>query len=97
MDTEELKTADPLCCSPVDVDQGLFPPLLPEVNNQLLCFAEVEEEVVVMTPQCHFTYFLPIGCRIIVGYQAYNCGVISELDDGELVSYKATQSWVNRE
>jgi hypothetical protein len=27
--------------------------LLPEVNNQLLCFADVKGEVVVLAPQCH--------------------------------------------
>ena len=38
--------------SSVYVDWGMFPPLLPEVNNQLLCFAEFEGEVVVLAPQC---------------------------------------------
>jgi hypothetical protein len=33
----------------------MFPPLLPKVNNQLLCFADVDGEVVVITPQCQFT------------------------------------------
>jgi hypothetical protein len=28
--------------SPVDTDGAMFPPLLPEVNNQFLCFADVE-------------------------------------------------------
>ena len=61
MDAEELKTADSLYCSPVDVDWGVFPPLLAEVNNQLLCFADVEGEVVVLAPQCQFIYLFPIG------------------------------------
>ena len=51
VDAEELKTADSLYCSPVDVDQGVFPLLLPEVNNQFLRFADVEGGVVVLAPQ----------------------------------------------
>ena len=50
VDLEELKTCDSLYWSLVDVDWGIFPPLLPEANNQLLCFADVEGEVVVMIP-----------------------------------------------
>jgi hypothetical protein len=61
VDTEEIKTANSLYGSPVDVDQGMFPSLLPEVNNQLFCFADVDGEVVVLAPQCQFTYLLPIG------------------------------------
>ena len=30
VDAEELKTCDSVSCSPVDVDRGLLPPLLPE-------------------------------------------------------------------
>ena len=66
---EELKTADSLYCGPVDVDWAVFPPLLPEVKNQLLCFADVQGEVVILAPQCPFTYLLPIGWLIVVGYQ----------------------------
>ena len=61
VDGEELKTSDSLYCSPVDVDRDMFPPLLPELNNQLLCFADFEGEVVVMIPQCQLTYLLSIG------------------------------------
>ena len=58
----------------------MFPPLLPEVNSQLFCFADIEGKVVVMmSPQCQFTYRLPIGELVIVGYQAYNYRVVSKL------------------
>ena len=46
VEAEEPKTCESLCCSPVDVNQGMFPLLLPEVNNRLLCFAYAEGEVV---------------------------------------------------
>lgn len=40
-----------LHCSLIDVDRGMFCPLLPEVNNHLLCFADIEGETVVLS-QC---------------------------------------------
>jgi hypothetical protein len=49
VDAEELKTDDSLYCSSV------------EVNRQLLRFAYIEGEVVVLAPQCQFTDLLPIG------------------------------------
>jgi hypothetical protein len=45
VDAKELKTADSLYSRRVGVDRGMFPPLLPEVNNQLLCFTDVKGEV----------------------------------------------------
>jgi hypothetical protein len=45
---KKLKTADTLYCSLVDVDWVMFLPLLPEFNNQLLCFADVKGEVDVL-------------------------------------------------
>ena len=44
-----VEAEDSLYCCPVDMDRGMFTPLLSEVNSQLLCFADVEGEVVVVT------------------------------------------------
>jgi hypothetical protein len=62
----------------------VFPHLHPEVDNKLLCSADIEGELVVLPVHSH-PYRLT---------QAYNRGVVSKLDDGGGV---ATQSWVNRE
>jgi hypothetical protein len=43
---------------PIYLKQGMFTPLLSEVNNQLLCFADIEAVVVVLARQCQFTYLL---------------------------------------
>jgi hypothetical protein len=53
--------------------RSVFPPLLPEVNNQLFSLADIKGEVVVLAPQCQFTSLLPI----------------SKLDDGVCVMQNA--------
>ena len=51
VDPKELEAADPLYCCPIDGDGGVsYSLLLPVVHNQLLSFAEVEMEVVVLAP-----------------------------------------------
>ena len=54
----------------------------PEVHNPLLCFVDVEGEVVYLAPPRQSAYLLPVGCLVIVGNQAYYCCVVSKLDDG---------------
>ena len=82
MDTKELETLEPLHYSPVDVNGGLFGPPFPVVHNQLLCLAHIEGEVVVLEPHCQFSDLLPIGHLLVGGDQAYQCGVVSKLNDG---------------
>ena len=52
----------------------------PVVHDWLL--AHIEGDVVVLAPLCQLSDLLPIGCLIIVGDQAYHCGVVSKLNDG---------------
>ena len=52
VDTKELETLDPLHCSPVNVNGGLFGPAIPTVHTQLLCLAHNVVVVVVMAPHC---------------------------------------------
>ena len=39
-------------------------------------------EIVVLAPHGQVSDLLPIGCLVVVGYQAYNCFVIGKLNDG---------------
>ena len=78
-----METLDPLHYRPVDVNGGLFGPPFPVVNDQLLCLAHIEGEVVVLAPHCHAPHcqdsdLFPIGCLIVVG----DCCVVSKLNDG---------------
>ena len=66
VDTKELETLDMLHYSPVDV---------PVVHDNLLCFAHIEGEVVVLAPHYQVSDLLPIGCLIVVDDQAYHCCV----------------------
>ena len=43
---EELKTFHLLHYCPIDVDRGVLPLLFPEVDDHLLCFVDVECEVI---------------------------------------------------
>jgi hypothetical protein len=44
----------------------------PVVYDQLLCLADIEEEVVVMASHCQVTYLLPIHCFIITVVSSAN-------------------------
>ena len=53
VDPEEPEAADSLHSSPVDGEGGVFYSLsLPVVHDQLLRFADIEMEVVVLAPRC---------------------------------------------
>ena len=71
MDTKELEALKLLHCSPVDENGGVLVPLFPVVHNHLLCIDHVEGEVVVLAPHGQGSDFLPIGCLVIVGDQAF--------------------------
>ena len=65
---EDLKTYYTLHYCPADVDRGV-----PEVHNHLLCFVDVECEVIFLTPHSEGPHLLPVGCLVIVGNQADHC------------------------
>jgi hypothetical protein len=71
----DIKEFDSLHYSPVNVNEGGLP--FPVVYVQLLCLAHIDGEVVVLSPHTPVSDFLPIGCLIVVGDQAYHCCVIS--------------------
>ena len=54
---------------------------LPEVNDLLFCFLYVQTEVVLRTPDCQVSHFLPVGSLIVVGDEAEHCGVICKFED----------------
>ncbi|CAB1428703.1 unnamed protein product [Pleuronectes platessa] len=90
VDPEELEAADSLHRGPVDGEGGVFHSLsLPVVHDQLLRFADVEMEVVVLAPRCQGSDLLSVGLLIVAGDQAYDSD-ISKLN-------VATQSCVNRD
>ena len=67
MYTEELKTFHLLHCCPVDVESGVLPLLFPEVHGHLLSFADIETEVIFLTPHSEGPHLLPVGCLVVVG------------------------------
>ncbi len=80
MNPEEPEAANSLHHRPIDVKGGIsFSLLLPVVHYQLLCFADIEMEVVVPAPRCQGSDLLSVGRLVIVGNQA---------DDGHAVMHK---------
>ena len=79
--TEELKTFHLLHHCPVDVDKGMLPLLFPDVHDHLLCFVDVEWEVIFLTPPSEGPHLLPVGCLVVFGNQAYHCSVVCKRDD----------------
>ena len=59
---------------------GVLPLLFPEVHDQLLCFVDIEKEVILLTPHSQSLHLLPVGCLVVVGIQAYYCSVVCKLD-----------------
>ena len=78
---EELKTFRLLHYCLVNVDRGVLPLLFPEVHDHLLCFVDIELEVIFLTPHSEGPHLLPVGRLVVVGNQAYHCSVICKLDD----------------
>ncbi len=54
---------------------------LPEVDNDLLHFVDVKDEVVSSTPAHELLHLLSVGPVIVVPDQAHHCCVISVFDD----------------
>ena len=82
MDPEELEAAHSLHRRPLDAQRCMHSAPPPEVNNQLLGFADVEGEVVGSAPFSEELHFFPVCSLIIVGDVADDCSVVSKLDDG---------------
>ena len=67
VDTEEPEAADSLHRSPIDGDGGVsLSLLLPVIHNQLLGFADVEMEVVILAPRCQVVRLFAVLVKHIV-------------------------------
>ena len=56
--TKELEAFHLPHCGPVNVDRGVLPLLFPEVHDQLLCFVDIEGEVIFLAPLCQSPHLL---------------------------------------
>ena len=60
---------------------GLLPLLFPEVHDHLLCFDDVECEVIFLTPHSEGPNLIHVGRLVVVGNTAYHPGVVCKHDD----------------
>ena len=82
VDAKELDALKLLHYSHMDKNGGVIAPPSPVVHNHLLCLYHVEGEDVLLAPHSQDSDFLPIGCLIVAGDQAYHCCVIGKLNFG---------------
>ena len=59
----------------------MLPLLFPEILDHLLCFVDVECEVIFLTLHSEGPHLLPVGRLVVVGNQGYHCSVVRKLDD----------------
>ncbi len=77
-----LEAAHPLHRGPTDHKRSVGPLLsLPEVHDQLLSFAHIQRETVVLGPWCKSLYLIQVCGLIIVGNEAQNHSIISKFDN----------------
>ena len=83
---KEPEAADSLHRGPVDGDGDVSVSLsLPVVYNQLLSFADVEMEVVVLAPRCQVSDLPSLGRLVAVCDQAMTGHVVTKRIDGVVV------------
>ena len=64
--TPKLETLDHFYFIPTDVDRGMFSFTLPEVDDNLLRFVDIEGDIIVAAPVHQILYLIPVLCLIIV-------------------------------
>ncbi len=80
--TEVLEATHPLHRGPTDHKRGVEPLLsLPEVHDQLLSFAHVQRETVVLAPWCESLYLIQVCGLVIVINEAQNHSIIRKFNN----------------
>lgn len=69
--TKEFKAGDPLHSGSVNVDRCVCCSLFCVVNDQLLSFAVIEREFVVLASLCQDFHLLPVGFLIVICNQTH--------------------------
>ncbi|KAF0029676.1 hypothetical protein F2P81_018781 [Scophthalmus maximus] len=87
---QELEAGDTFNSHPVDVN-GIVraSSFSPEVHDELLRLAGVEEQVIVSTPSGQMLYLLPVGCLVVVADEANHRRIVRKLDDGVGSMYRS--------
>ncbi len=82
VNTEVLEATHPLHRGPTDHKRSVGPLLsLPEVHDQLLGFAHVQREAVVLAPWCKSLYLIQVCGLIIVINEAQHHSIISKFNN----------------
>ncbi|XP_062902338.1 uncharacterized protein LOC134345510 isoform X7 [Mobula hypostoma] len=66
VNAKEFKAVRPLSRRSTDVNRGESDSIPPVIHNQLLCFCDIEGDIVFLTPLCQGDDFLSVGCLIII-------------------------------
>ena len=79
MHPQEFGAAHSLHCSTIDGQWWVLSVASPEVNNNLLSFADIQQEVVVAAPCGQKVDLLPVVGLIVLSDETHQSGVIRKL------------------
>ncbi len=72
---------DPLHTLTIDVKGGWVGPVIPEVNDYLCCFLDVQSKIILCTPCCQLQDLFSVGCLVTLEDESDHCSVVGKLDD----------------
>lgn len=76
MHPQEFGAAHSLHSSTIDGQWWVFSVAFPEVNHNLLCFADIQQEVVVSAPRGQKVDLLPVVGLIVLGDETHQSCVV---------------------
>ena len=79
MHPQEFGAAHSLHSSTIDGQWWVFSVAFPEVNHNLLCFADIQQEVVVSAPRGQKVDLLPVVGLIVLGDETHQSCVVRKL------------------
>ena len=79
MHPQEFGAAHTLHSSTIDGQWWVFSVAFPEVNHNLLCFADIQQEVVVSAPRGQKVDLLPVVGLIVLGDETHQSCVVRKL------------------
>ena len=81
MHPQELGAVCSLHCCAVDVEWWVTVLFVPEVDNDLFCFIDIQDQVVGVTPVCQMFHLLPVGLFVVVPDESHHCCIVRVLYD----------------
>ena len=79
MHPQEFGTAHTLHSSTIDGQWWVFSAAFPEIDHNLLCFADIQQEVVVSAPRGQKVDLLPVVGLVVLGDETHQSCIVRKL------------------